>query len=96
MTREEIPPVGTTVNLKVVDHFGWLVDIGNCKIASEPYQHGWNVGGGWAPDYSERFAKLWPDNPQIPCYKVLILPYRKRRKIIMEIDDIKSLEVQND
>jgi hypothetical protein len=82
MNKEDIPLIGTKVKLTLHDIFGKSYEVEG-KINSEPYHHGYSCNGhGWF---------LCGTEGDTPCYKIHFVPKRKRRAVILKVEDIVSI-----
>lgn len=83
MDKNDIPSVGTKVEITLQDIFGKPYTLSG-KIAKEPYQHGYN---GKCGDWS-----LYQSHGDVPCFKIEFTPKRKRIPLILQIKDILSIK----
>lgn len=83
MNKEDIPAVGTKVEIVLNDIFGKpFSHVG--KIAKAPYHHGYHCdSGAWC---------LYPGyGVKEPCYKIEFVPKRCRRPVVLDVKSIVSV-----
>jgi hypothetical protein len=82
MTKSDIPPAGTKVELTLRDIFGKPYAIVG-KISKDPYQHGYHCkSGAWC---------LYQSIGDLPCFKIEFVPKGKRNCRVLQIADIISI-----
>lgn len=82
-----IPADNTKVKLKIVGYFGNLVNVFGI-IIGEPFQHGFHSPSGWGLyDISNH------GYPCYPAYKVKFKPTRKKHITIIDLEDIKEIQI---